>query len=95
MYIINKINTQKSAQIFELYLLEEDTVRPDVPLLGGDEVLPGVGDVLHSDHVRVLHVDSVLDQHLAFLTINHEGGGVILSYIRVRCAVDTLTGEYC
>ena len=66
------------------------TVGSDVPLLGGDEVLPGVGDVLHSDHVRVLHVDPVLKQHLVPLTTEHVSGGVLLGYGRIRSAVDTL-----
>ena len=83
-------NTFYVHSIFELHLLEEEAVGSDVPLISGDEVLPGVAPV-HGDHVCVLHVDPVLDQHLVFLATKHEGGCVILSNGRIRGAVDTLT----
>ena len=44
----------------------------------------------HSDHIRVLHVDSVLEQYLVLLALELECGGVVLGDIRVRGAVDAL-----
>ena len=44
----------------------------------------------HSDHIRVLHVHSVLEQHLVLLALELECGGVVLGDIRVRGAVDAL-----
>ena len=69
---------------------EEHSVWPDVLLVGSDEVLPLVIVMSHSDHFRVLHVHSVLEQYLVLLALELECGGVVLGDIRVRCAVDAL-----
>ena len=73
-----------------LHLFEEHSVRPDVLLVGSDEVLSLDFTMSHSDHIGVLHVDSVLEQHLVLLAIELKCGGVVLSDIRVRGAVDAL-----
>ena len=76
------------------HLFEQHPVGPDVFLTGSEEVLSrdnsGVlcAHVLPDNYLSVLHVDTVLEQHLVLLSLKLESRGVILGDSWVRATVD-------
>ena len=70
-------------------LFEEQSIWPDVVLVRGDKVLALVIKVADLDNLRVLHVDSVLDEDLVARALILESGGILLGQCRIRGAVDT------
>ena len=75
--------------VSSISFFEEQSVRSDVVLVCGDKVLALVVDVVDLDDLRVLHVDSVLDEDFVPCSLILESGGVFLSQCRIRGAVDT------
>lgn len=59
-------------------LFEEQTVWPDVALVGSDKVLALVVNVVDLEDLRVLHVDPVLDEDLVLCSLVHESCGILL-----------------